>query len=33
MFSDFKSVGIIGTGVIGSSWAAFYSMADLGGRV
>jgi carnitine 3-dehydrogenase len=25
MAVDFKSVGIIGTGVIGSSWAAFYS--------
>jgi 3-hydroxyacyl-CoA dehydrogenase len=29
MFSDFKSVGIIGTGVIGSSWAAFYSSIGL----
>jgi 3-hydroxyacyl-CoA dehydrogenase len=29
MFSDFKSVGIIGTGVIGSSWAAFYSMTGM----
>jgi len=29
MFSDFKSVGIIGTGVIGSSWAAFYSIIGL----
>ncbi len=29
MFSDFKSVGIIGTGVIGSSWAAFYSITGM----
>ncbi len=25
MVADFKTVGILGTGVIGSSWAAFYS--------